>query len=136
MVKKIFIVFLIGILLFIPTIQVYATPPSDGDTKTTKKTLDEVVTGADGFLEVGKEKGDSLLNEAKIQDFSSLAYNTLAIIGTVIAVIIGSILGWQIMTGGVEEKSQAKEKLIPFGIGVVVLAGAFIIWKIVVSVLQ
>ena len=63
-------------------------------------------------------------------------YNILLAIGTVIAVIIGAILGIQFMVGSMDDKAKVKESLIPFVIGCVIIFGAFGIWKIVATILQ
>ena len=70
----------------------------------------------------------------ELKELSDTIYNVLLIIGTVIAVIIGAILGIQFITGSVEQKAKVKDSLIPFIIGCVIIFGAFGIWKIVVSI--
>ena len=72
----------------------------------------------------------------KIKNLSDIIYNVLLILGTVIAVIVGSVLGIQFITGSVEQKAKVKDSLIPFVIGCVVIFGAFGIWKLVITILR
>ena len=56
------------------------------------------------------------------------------VIGIVLSVIIGGILGIQIMWGSIEQQVKAKEMLMPYVAGCVVIFGAFGIWKICVTI--
>ena len=47
---------------------------------------------------------------------------------------IGGILGIQIMWGSIEQQVKAKEMLMPYAAGCVVIFGAFGIWKICVTI--
>ena len=61
--------------------------------------------------------------------------NLLLTLGVVLSVIIGAILGIQIMWGSIEQQVKAKEMLMPYAIGCLVIFGAFGIWKLVVTIL-
>ena len=98
-------------------------------------TIDGIVSGADNFIGAGKD-GDSLLGEDAVKEFSDLMYNALLAVGIIAAVIVGTILGIKIAAAGTEERAQTKELLVPYFVGVVILFGAFAIWKIVVNILQ
>ena len=99
--------------------------------------LDKIVTDANSFLDKGSQVDeDDTISEEKIQDLSNLIYNVLLVIGIVVAVVIGGILGIQFITSGAEGKADIKQMLVPYVIGVVVLFGAFTIWKIVLVTLQ
>lgn len=74
------------------------------------------------------------LDEQKIKDLSNNIYNTLLTVAIILAAIILMVLGIQFITGSLEQKAKVKEMLIPFGIGCVVIFGAFGIWKIAVSI--
>jgi len=130
MLKKISLVFLIILTILCITTQVHA----EGEEEPKRASIDTVASDAKGFLEAGDPSG--LMNEAKIKTASDLVYNTLSIIGGVIAIVVGIILGVKIATAGAEEKAQAKELLVPYFAGVVILFGAFVIWKIVATILQ
>lgn len=122
MVKKIFIILIASMLLFSFNNIVKAD------------TLENIIKGGQNFVENGK--GSDPLNSTSMQDLSGTIYNTLLAIGTIIAVIVGSILGIQFITGSVEQKAKIKDSLIPFVIGCVVIFGAFGIWKLVITILR
>ena len=94
---------------------------------------DSVLDAGEGFIDTGKSQ-TSPIKESQIKTVSDQIYNIA--IGTVIAVIIGAILGIQFMVGSMDDKAKVKESLIPFVIGCVIIFGAFGIWKIVATILQ
>ncbi len=63
-------------------------------------------------------------------------FNTLALIGSAITVIVGGIIGIQFMLASAEDKAKIKESMIPYVIGAFVVFGAFGIWRLVVTVLD
>ena len=80
--------------------------------------------------------GNGMINTTGLNNFSDTLYNTLLLIGMVIAVIIGTIIGIKFMISSVEEKAKLKEILIVYVIGCIVLVGAFSIWKIIVVIMN
>lgn len=94
--------------------------------------LSSIISGADGFISAGT--GESPISDDSLKTLSNNIYNILLILGTVIAVIIGAILGIQFMVGSVEQKSKIKEALIPYFAGCAVIFGAFGIWKLAVNI--
>ena len=102
--------------------------------RTNAAALSNIVSGADGFIQNGQ--GSSKIDNDDIHNLSDSLYNILLIIGTVIAMIVGVVLGIQFMTGSIEVKSKVKESLIPYVVGCVVIFGAFGIWKLVITILQ
>ena len=118
MAKKVFFVLLIITLLICSTSIVQATSLSD------------IIEGAEDFVSGGSDR----ISGEKLKELSDTIYNVLLIIGTVIAVIVGAILGIQFITGSVEQKAKVKDSLIPFVVGCVVIFGAFGIWKLVVEI--
>lgn len=92
--------------------------------------IGNVVRGAQDFLDEGEE----MVADEAMQVFSSSLVNLFMAAGTVIAVIVISILGIKYMMGSVEEKAEIKETLIPFIAGCVVIFGAFTIWKIAIII--
>ena len=118
--KRVFFILLIIALLICSTNIVQAT------------TITNIIEGADNFINNGSST--SAISGDKLKELSDTIYNVLLIIGTVIAVIIGAILGIQFITGSVEQKAKVKDSLIPFVIGCVVIFGAFGIWKLVVQI--
>lgn len=116
--KKLFFILIMFILIICSTNIVQAT------------TTGEIIKGADDFITAGQDK----ISGDKLKNLSDLIYNTLLVIGIVIAVIIGAILGIQFITGSIEQKAKIKDALVPFIIGCVIIFGAFGIWKIVVEI--
>lgn len=119
-IKIVFIVILVMILLINYTPFTYATSSN-------------IIGGADNFI----QDTDTTLpiDDSKMQEISGNIYNTLLILGIVIAAIVGVVLGIQFMTGSVSQKSKVKEALIPYFAGCIVVFGAFGIWKLVVTIL-
>ena len=120
--RKIFFILIIFILMICSTHIVQAT------------TISNIIQGADGFITNGSSS--DIIAGDKIKNLSDIIYNVLLILGTVIAVIVGSVLGIQFITGSVEQKAKVKDSLIPFVIGCVVIFGAFGIWKLVITILR
>ena len=120
--RKIFFILIIFILMICSTHIVQAT------------TISNIIQGADGFITNGSSS--DMIAGDKIKNLSDMIYNVLLILGTVIAVIVGSVLGIQFITGSVEQKAKVKDSLIPFVIGCVVIFGAFGIWKLVITILR
>ena len=120
--RKIFFILIIFILMICSTHIVQAT------------TISNIIQGADGFITNGSSS--DMIAGDKIKNLSDIIYNVLLILGTVIAVIVGSVLGIQFITGRVEQKAKVKDSLIPFVIGCVVIFGAFGIWKLVITILR
>lgn len=120
--RKIFFILIIFILMICSTHIVQAT------------TISNIIQGADGFITNGSSS--DMIAGDKIKNLSDIIYNVLLILGTVIAVIVGSVLGIQFITGSVEQNAKVKDSLIPFVIGCVVIFGAFGIWKLVITILR
>lgn len=120
--RKIFFILIIFILMICSTHIVQAT------------TISNIIQGADGFITNGSSS--DMIAGDKIKNLSDIIYNVLLILGTVIAVIVGSVLGIQFITGSVEQKAKVKDSLIPFVIGCVVIFGAFGIWKLIITILR
>lgn len=102
--------------------------------RTNAAALSNIVSGADGFIQNGQ--GSSKIDNDDIHNLSDSIYNILLIIGTIIAMIVGVVLGIQFITGSVEAKSKVKESLIPYVVGCIVIFGAFGIWKLAITILQ
>lgn len=98
-----------------------------------KDTIDNVVKGADSFLEQGD---DFSIDSTELKDTSDFIYNMLLGISMVIAVVVGVVLGIKYMSAGSEDKAAIKETLIPYFISCCLIFGAFAIWKFIVNVLS
>ena len=97
--------------------------------------VDDIIEAGGSFIKKGAQQQQSI-QDSQIKTVSDQIYNILLAIGTVIAVIIGAILGIQFMVGSMDEKAKVKESLIPFVIGCVIIFGAFGIWKLIATILQ
>ena len=91
----------------------------------------EVIEGSDGTT---IEKDKQIINEEELKKFNDQMFNILLSIGVILSVIIGAILGIQIMWGSIEQQTKAKEILLPYVISCCVIFGAFTIWKVVVNI--
>ncbi len=98
-------------------------------------TLDEVLSEANSFLSAGSSS-ESTLNGTNVIKASNTLYNILFSIGIFLSVAIGMYLGGKFMVSSVEEKAKVKEMLIPYIVGCVVIFGSFIIWKLIILLLN
>lgn len=104
--------------------------------KTEALSLDGIFKAGDNFINEGKT--ESQKNEAiNYEEFKLTTNNigsVLTTLGIVLAVIIGGILGIQIMWGSIEQQVKAKEMIMPYVVGCIVIFGAFGIWKLAVTI--
>ena len=98
-------------------------------------TAGEIIEEANSFIEEG-ESSESGISEENLQKLSSTIYNILLVVGISLAVVIAAVLGLKFITGGVEAQVEVKKALIPYIAGCIVIFGAFIIWKVVVQILN
>lgn len=97
------------------------------------ETIDNVVKGADSFL----EKGNNIsVDKGELKSTSNFIYNILLGISMIIAVIVGMLLGIKYMSAGSEDKAAIKETLVPYIISCCLIFGAFTIWKFIINVLS
>lgn len=102
-------------------------------TKSYASTIDETLSGADSFVDKGK---DYPIDTTELKSTSDFIYNSLLAIAMVIAVIAGMILGIKFMTSDAEGKAGVKEVLVPYIVSCSVVFSAFLIWKIVINILK
>ena len=125
--KSLLIILCVLTIICIPTFSFAADSAKIGD----------IVSGGDGFVQNGWAKQSSaLINDQVINNITSPIYNILLAIGIGVAVIFATLLGIKFVTGSVEEKANVKDQLLPFGVGCIVVFGAFSIWKIVVTIVN
>lgn len=98
-------------------------------------TPEKITEGAKDFIQSGTTK-ENPLDIDNLKNVSDVVYNILLTIGIIVAVIMGLIIGIKYMTGSVSQKAETKELLTPYIVGCVIIFGAFIIWKIVVELLN
>lgn len=97
--------------------------------------LDDIISTGESWVETGKEHAGIGLSSEKLKDASNSLYNALLAIATIVAVLVGAILGIQYMSAGVEKKVEVKESLFPYFISCIVIFGSLGIWKLVVTIL-
>lgn len=99
--------------------------------------IGSITSGGDKFVQDGYSKSSSsMINDTVINKITSPIYNILLAIGIGVALIFATLLGIKFVTGSVEEKANVKDQLLPFGVGCIVVFGAFAIWKIVVTIVN
>ena len=120
---------------------VYAAPESEdlegflqGSDSEEFNTIDDIMGGAQSFLEAGNQK--FMVRQDKLKESSDFFYNILLAIALILTVVIGMIIGIKFMIASVEEKAKYKEALVPYVVGCIVVFGAFTIWKIAIEVLK
>ena len=104
--------------------------------KASQESWKDIFKAGDDFVQDGKDlvKEDELIDDQKIKKETSNIYNILLALGIVMSVIIGAILGIQIMWGSIEQQVKAKEMLLPYATGCSIIFGAFGIWKLCVTI--
>lgn len=105
--------------------------------------FDDTIKDANNFIEDGKaeletedekQKKYGVTKDDKLEEIINIVYNIMLALGISLAVIIGGILGIQIMWGSIEQQVKAKEVLMPYVIGCIVIFGAFGIWKLCLTI--
>lgn len=100
--------------------------------------LEDWFTQAEDFVDDGKTNAEQgyTIDTIKVDSGSDLIFNALLAVGTVVAVIVGAILGIQFMTAGIDKKVEVKQAIFPYIISCVIMFGAFGIWKLVVTIMN
>lgn len=122
LILRIIIVMIIAMLLFTPNSKAITT--------------DEIFSAGENFIEQGKDESrkNTAINNTEFRQTVANIGNILTSIGVALAVIIGAILGMQMMWGSIEQQVKVKEMLMPYAIGCIVIFGAFGIWKLAVTI--
>ena len=94
--------------------------------------MSDIIQEGKDFL--AARDSEPVIDPFALRDTSNFIYKTLLTIAIVLAFIVGMIIGIQFIIGSVEEKAKIKETLVPYIIGLVVVFGAFTIWKIAVNI--
>lgn len=102
---------------------------------TSTHTPDEVISEAGDFISAGQKEGTKIDGKV-LKKASDTLYNILLVIGIFLAVAIGMYLGIKFMLASAEDRAKVKESLIPYIAGCVVVFGAFVIWKLAVTLLS
>ncbi len=116
---------------------IYTAPNITDKDRTVAGSIDGIINDGDEFLNKDNELAKGLTPQTgDLQEFSSIMYNILFVIGVVVAVIMGAVLGIKFMMASVEGKAQIKEWLVKYAVGCAIVFGAFGAWKIVITILE
>ena len=98
--------------------------------------LDDIMDGADDFIDIGEQAGgvSETIDNYALQNTSDFLYNVLLGISSVLAIVIGMILGIKYMVGSVEQKAEYKKTMMPILIGMILLFGTSWIIKILYEI--
>lgn len=111
---------------------VYQQPKIESNGNSASSNLNDMISDAEDFI----NQGDMQHDDSSLQKFSQTLYSILLVIGTIVAVIMGAILGLKLMTASAEGKAEAKKYLVTYAVGCIVVFGGFAIWKIAITILQ
>lgn len=92
-------------------------------------------TGKD-WEETGLKHTNTTMDTGNLNNISSQLYNILLSVATIVAIIVGAILGLQYMTAGIDKKVEVKQSLFPYFISCIVVFGSLGIWKLVVTIMS
>ena len=92
------------------------------------------IDSAQEDIEIGGVNQGNVIDAEQLKKFSDAIYNISLGIGVILSVLVGAVLGIKIMWGSIEQQTKAKEALMPYAIGCVVIFGSFAIWKLAVTV--
>lgn len=98
--------------------------------------LSDILTTGDDWTDTGKDHAGIGISTSQLRNGASDLYNILLAIATVVAIIVGAILGLQYMTAGIDKKVEVKESLFPYFISCIVVFGSLGIWKLVVTIMS
>lgn len=100
--------------------------------------LGDWLNEAEEFIEYGNSEASRgyTLDTDLITNGSAIIFNAFLAIGTVVAIIVGAIMGIQFMTAGIDEKVKVKQALYPYLISCIVLFGSYGIWRLVVIIMN
>lgn len=92
--------------------------------------LSDVSNGGNYFID--QPQGKKMFDEDNQKTTIDSLYWMMMGIAIAVTLIIGMVLAIQFVTSGVAGKAKVKEKLLPYGVGVVVAIGAFGIWRLAI----
>lgn len=98
--------------------------------------IGDILSKGEDWTNIGSQHTGQTMDTTEINKVSSDLYNLLLAVATVVAVIVGAILGIKFMTAGIDEKVQVKESLFPYLISSIVVFGSLGIWKLVVKIMS
>ncbi len=111
---------------------IYNNPEQTDESKMSISSIEDTISDAEKFVTKGE---GSHLNEGSLSLFSQTISGIFATVAIVVAVIMGGILGIKFMIGGIDEKTEVKQLIVPYIVGCIVVFGAFAIWQLAVNML-
>lgn len=96
----------------------------------------DVINSADVFLREGKlnaEKNNTV-SDAEVVEAITTLYYTLMTIGSIASIAYGGVIGIKFMAASAEDKAKIKESMIPFVVGMAIIFGSYLIWKIAIGI--
>lgn len=87
------------------------------------------------FITTGTANAGGTISSSELKSGVNSILKTIFPIGVVITILVGAVLGIQIMISPIDGKAEAKKALIPFVISCAVIYGSIGIWKAAVSIM-
>ena len=106
------------------------------DSTATKVDPDDIIKDGDEFMSTGGSSDIVTINQENANTVFESIYNILLAIGITVTVVWGLVIAIKLMVASVEEKAEYKQMLWPYLIGCIVIFGSFIIWKIVIIIMN
>ncbi len=100
--------------------------------------LDDVFKAAKDFIIIGKEKEEQtdLISTDRVAAVIKPLAQALLAIGTVVLIIVATIMGIKFVISNPEQQAELKKQLIGLVIATVVIYGAYGIWSLVYNVMN
>ena len=120
---------------------IYTNPLTDPDVKnrvqtSTSVTPNTIIADSEQFIKDGKDSNIATINQENADTVLNSIYNIMLAIGITVTVIWGLVIAIKLMMSSVEEKAEYKKLLWPYLVGCIVIFGSFIIWKIVIIIMN
>ena len=117
---------------------IYTNPLTVGnaDQNAVNVTPDTIISDAETFIQDGQDSNIATINQENADTVLNSIYNIMLAIGITVTVIWGLIIAIKLMMSSVEEKAEYKKLLWPYLVGCIVIFGSFIIWKIVIIIMN
>ena len=101
-----------------------------------KTKIDDPDTMFQAASEWTDDQAEITIDQEKMDSTVNSVYKILLAIGIIVSIVWGGILGVKFMFGSMEDRVDIKKHLLPYVIWVCVIFGSFIIWSVVVGIMQ
>ena len=134
--KRKSIILLIATLLMIILLSSFNIVKAEikGDQRATIDNPDSIIDAANDWTKT--EGGQMDIDQKKVDSTVNSVYRILLTIGIIVSLIWGAVLGVKFLFGSMEDRVDIKKHLLPYVIWVCVIFGSFIIWQVVVNIMQ